>query len=54
MFFQGFDPFDLNNDGTVDGIDYMIFNEIINKPEDDDTDDNENGENDGYYAAYGK
>lgn len=33
-----FDPFDLNFDGEVDGIDAFIFNEIINENEDGDDD----------------
>jgi len=36
-----FDPFDLNMDGKVDGMDAYIFNEIINNENDsdDETDD---------------
>lgn len=52
--FGNFNPFDLNCDGRVDGIDCMIFNEIINKPEDDESNDNGKEENDGNYVAYGR
>ena len=31
-----FDPFDLNMDGEVDGMDAYIFNEIINGENDSD------------------
>lgn len=52
--FGSFNPFDLNRDGRVDGIDCMIFNEIINKTEDDESNDDQNEENDGIYATYGR
>ena len=33
-----FDPFDLNRDGVVDGMDAFIFNEILNEDEEDEDD----------------
>lgn len=41
MSFWGFDPFDLNRDGAVDGIDCMIFNEINKTEEEDDEEDDD-------------
>ena len=41
MIFREFDPFDLNRDGAVDGIDCMIFNEINKTEEEDDEEDND-------------
>lgn len=41
-----FDPFDLNFDGEVDGVDAFIFNEIINDDDGDDDFFDENDEDD--------